>query len=334
MTGGQDHDRTRTHISQGTGSISTHRSIPGEAFHEGLRLDEIERQLKEELQEAGLAFLEGFVDACGDGDQGAAVSGEGAVLTRSETPQSRRYLSIFGELRIARYVYSSGSKKAIAYAPLDAKLGLPAGEISYVLEDFQQRLCVQTPYGKSTEDLKAILGTGVVVGTAEHMTQEMGEFAEAYRLSALTDEGTPPPENEGRVPGGGGRRQGSGHAEDAGRKSAGRKAGSECRKAGPGGGRVRRRLAGAPEESAPERSADRRKSGRGCSWKRSTSRREAEATAAAAGFGSPPNQEEEFAERRSRVPQGRNQEKPKADGVCGGGVHDCPFCADAGTDSE
>jgi hypothetical protein len=168
----------------------------GEAFDAGLRLDEIERQIKEELQEAGLAFLEGFVNACGDGDQGAAVSGEGAVLLRSETPQSRRYLSIFGELRIARYVYSSGSKKAIAYAPLDAKLGLPAGEISYVLEDFQQRLCVQTPYGKSTEDLKAILGTGVVVGTAEHMTQEMGEFAESYRLSALTDEGTPPPENE------------------------------------------------------------------------------------------------------------------------------------------
>jgi len=31
------------------------------------------------------------------------------------------------------------------------------------------------------------------------MTQEMGEFAEAYRLSALTDEGTPPPENEGQL---------------------------------------------------------------------------------------------------------------------------------------
>ena len=169
----------------------------GEAFCKGLRLDQVERQLKEDLREAGLAFLEGFIDASGDGDQGAAVSGEGSVLTRSETPQARRYLSIFGELSISRYVYTSGKKKLIEYSPLDAQLGLPAGEISYVLEDFQQRLCVQTPYGKSTEDLKAILGTGVVVGTAEHMTQEMGDFAEAYRLSALTDEGTPAPENEG-----------------------------------------------------------------------------------------------------------------------------------------
>lgn len=171
----------------------------GEALGKGLRLDEVERELKEELQAAGLAFLEGFVEASGDGDQGAAVSRGGTVLMRSEGPQRRRYLSIFGEVSIPRYVYSSGKKKAIEYAPLDAQLGLPSGEISYVLEDYQQRLCVQTPYGKSTEDLKAILGTGVVVGTAEHMTQEMGEFAEAYRLSALTDEGTPPPENEGQL---------------------------------------------------------------------------------------------------------------------------------------
>lgn len=168
----------------------------GEAFRKGLRLDQVERQLKEDLREAGLAFLEGFVGASGDGDQGPAVSGEGSVLTRSQTAQTRRYLSIFGELSISRYVYSGGKKKVIEYSPLDAQLGLPAGEISYVLEDFQQRLCVQTPYGKSTEDLKAILGTGVVVGTAEHMTQEMGEFARAFRLSALTDEGTPAPENE------------------------------------------------------------------------------------------------------------------------------------------
>lgn len=169
----------------------------GEAFRQGLRLDQVERQIKEDLREAGLAFLEGFIEASGDGDQGTALCGEGSVLTRCERPQARRYLSIFGELSISRYVYTSGKKKLIEYSPLDAQLGLPAGEISYVLEDFQQRLCVQTPYGKSTEDLKAILGTGVVVGTAEHMTQELGDFAEAYRLSALTDEGTPAPENEG-----------------------------------------------------------------------------------------------------------------------------------------
>lgn len=174
----------------------------GQALHRGLRLDQVERQLKEDLQKAGLAFLEGFVEASGNGDQGPAVTAEAAeerVLTRCEKPEPRRYLSIFGELQILRYVYRSGPKKAIEYSALDTQLGLPAGEISYVLEDFQQRLCVQSPYGKSTEDLKAILGTGVVVGTAEHMTQQMGSFAEGYRLLALTDKGTPPPEKEAEL---------------------------------------------------------------------------------------------------------------------------------------
>jgi len=170
-----------------------------EAFQSGLRMDQVERQLKTDLAAAGLAYLEEFVQAAGNGNQGETITAEERVLTRSETPLPRRYLSIFGELRISRYVYTAGQKKPIEYSPVDAKLGLPAGEVSYVLEDFQQRLCVQSPYGKSTEDLKEILGTGVAVGTAEHMTQQMGDFAETYRLSALTEEGTPPPEDEAEL---------------------------------------------------------------------------------------------------------------------------------------
>jgi hypothetical protein len=170
-----------------------------EALRNGLRMDEVERQLKTDLAEAGLAYLEEFVEASGDGDQGETVISKGRTLTRSKTPEPRRYVSIFGELSIPRYVYTAGKKKPIEYSPVEAKLGLPAGEISYVLEDFQQRLCVQSPYGKSTEDLKEILGTGVAVGTAEHMTQQMGDFAQTYRLSALTEEGTPPPEDEAEL---------------------------------------------------------------------------------------------------------------------------------------
>jgi len=171
----------------------------GQAVANGLSLDQVERQLKTDLATAGREFLQEFVEASGDGDQGETVSGNGRVLNRSETPQSRRYVSIFGDIEICRFVYSEGSKKAIEFAPLDARLGLPAGEISYVLEDFQQRLSVQGPYGKSTADLKEILGTGVAVGTAERMTRELGSFAEGFRLLALTDEETPVPEAEADI---------------------------------------------------------------------------------------------------------------------------------------
>jgi hypothetical protein len=167
-----------------------------DARRDGLRMDQIERQLKTHLAEAGMAFLQEHVEASGNGDQGKTVPCEGRVLRRSEEPQRRRYLSIFGELMIWRYVYSAGKKKPIEYAPLDAQLGLPAGEVSYVLEDFQQRLCVKSPFGKGVDDLKAILGTGMGIGTAEHMNQQMAPYAESYRLSALTDENTPQLEDE------------------------------------------------------------------------------------------------------------------------------------------
>jgi len=170
-----------------------------QAMEKSLRLDEIERHLKTELAAAGLAFLQEFVEASGDGDAGKTVTCEDRTLKRSSKRQRRRYQSIFGEVSIWRYVYTTGKKKPIEYAPLDAQLGLPRGEISYVLEDYLQRLCVQNPYGKSVKDLQEILGTGVAVGTAERMTQQLGNFAEEYRLRSLTDKGVPAPEDEAEL---------------------------------------------------------------------------------------------------------------------------------------
>jgi hypothetical protein len=169
------------------------------AHRDGLRLDEVERELHSRLAEEGLAFLQEYVEGAGDGDVGETVTWEERVLRRSETPQQRGYSSIFGQMGIARYVYSAGEKKRIEYAPLDARLGLPAGEVSYVLEDFQQRLSVKSPFAKGMEDLRAILGTAVSVATAERANQQMGYFAENYHLSALTEEGTPPAAEEGEL---------------------------------------------------------------------------------------------------------------------------------------
>jgi hypothetical protein len=90
------------------------------------------------------------------------------------------YLSIFGEVLVPRYVYAVRKGQKAEYVPLDSRLGLPAGENSYVLEEWQQRLCVKDAFGQSVEDLKAILGQGVSVGTAEDMNRSMAEHAEAF----------------------------------------------------------------------------------------------------------------------------------------------------------
>jgi len=166
-----------------------------QAGREGWRLDEIERQAMPELMRLGLEFLTGHVESQGDGDVGPEVTYDNRTLRRSEEPHARRYLSIFGEMSIPRYVYALREGQKAEYVPLDARLGLPAGENSYVLEEWQQRLCVKDAFGQSVEDLKAILGQGVSVRTAEGMNRSMAEHAETYRVT----QPLPPSEEEAEL---------------------------------------------------------------------------------------------------------------------------------------
>jgi hypothetical protein len=98
-------------------------------------------------------------------------------------------------MMIPRFVYAVREGQKAEYVPLDARLGLPAGDNSYVLEEWQQRLCVKDSFGQSVEDLKAILGQGVSVRTAESMNRNMAEYAEDYRVA----QPVPPAEEEGEL---------------------------------------------------------------------------------------------------------------------------------------
>jgi hypothetical protein len=138
-----------------------------------------------------LQMLRSFVAAHGDGDHGERVEREGKTLQRLAETHDKRYLSIFGELLIGRYVYGTREGQAIFWSPLDAALGLPEGENSYVLEDWLQRLCIQEAYGEAVESLRAWLGTTVSVRTAERMNREMSQDVDGFRGEAI-----PPAEEE------------------------------------------------------------------------------------------------------------------------------------------
>jgi hypothetical protein len=162
-----------------------------QAGEEGQRLDQVERSLFPQAMEMCLEMLRSFVEAHGDGDEGPQVEREGRTLDRLENLHNKRYLSVFGELIIPRYVYGTREGQAHEWKPLDAALGLPAGDNSYVLEDWLQRLCVKEAYGESVEDLRAWLGTTVSVRTAQRMNRDMSQYCESYRISqgmAATEE--------------------------------------------------------------------------------------------------------------------------------------------------
>lgn len=183
------------------------------ARREGRRIDEVERTVFAELLQVGFHLLSAFVKSAGDGDVGETLEigavavehascesgGERPVETRTlqrlSDPHTRRYVSIFGELTIARRVYGTREGQKIEAVPLDARLGLPAGDFSYVLEDWQQRLCVKESFGEGTCDLAELLGVAPTVRAAEVMNRQMAEFAPSFRL----DQPPPPAKEEGEL---------------------------------------------------------------------------------------------------------------------------------------
>jgi hypothetical protein len=179
---------------------------------DGRRIDEVERMVFAELLQMGFLLLEAFVKDAGDGDVGetmtvpaipadATTSSEEIgrpkvrTLRRLEEPHSRSYVSIFGKLTIQRRVYGTREGQQIEASPLDARLGLPAGDFSYVLEDWQQRLCLKESFSEATENLADLLGTSPSVRAAEVMNRKMAEFAPSFREG----EAPPPAEEEGEL---------------------------------------------------------------------------------------------------------------------------------------
>lgn len=162
-----------------------------QAVAEGERIDQAERTVFSALLAVGLTLLEAFVAAHGDGDQGAELVEDDHVLRRLPAAHTRRYLSIFGELMIARRVYARRAGQKIERAPLDAALGLPASDFSYVLEDWLQRLCVKESFDEAVTSLHALLGLAPSARAAEQMNQRMAADAEDFQVHQA-----PPPDAE------------------------------------------------------------------------------------------------------------------------------------------
>src|SRR5579859_5740126 len=161
------------------------------------RVDELERDLLRGLWRLGLALIEGYLASQGDGDVGETmpVPGRGTPLRRLPSKHERRYVSIFGALQVERWVYGTREGQRIEHVPLDARLGLPAGDFSYVLEDWSQRLCVKEAFAESASALESLLGISMSVRSLEAMNQRISAEAETFRAT----QAPPPAAEEGEL---------------------------------------------------------------------------------------------------------------------------------------
>jgi hypothetical protein len=149
----------------------------------GERVDVVERNVFQGLLKMGLDMLTEYIASAGDGNEGEVISREGRKIARLKTPKKRGYCSIFGRINLERYVYGSREKQRVQWVPLDAKLGMPAAEQSYVLEDLLQKLVGQLPYGEAIQRLEDFLGIKTGQRTAQAMASRLSAYNDSFRQS-------------------------------------------------------------------------------------------------------------------------------------------------------
>lgn len=117
------------------------------------------------------------IGSFGNGDVGPAIEIGGETLQR-QGEKSVDYLSVFGEIRIARMGYwKKGSPMVF---PLDAELNMPERKYSYLLSELCQHEAVDKAFGKSLDSVSKIFGINVSKLGMEKMVAETSRDFDAF----------------------------------------------------------------------------------------------------------------------------------------------------------
>jgi hypothetical protein len=108
------------------------------------------------------------------------IEHEGKQLHRLPERRVRPYVSAFGPTPFRRDVYATRETQRQEVVPLDAKLGLPEGNTSYLLQKWSGTKCVKESYQESRVTLLEILGFAPSVNCLEDMVARAAEHAEVY----------------------------------------------------------------------------------------------------------------------------------------------------------
>jgi hypothetical protein len=166
------------------------------AAEQGQPVHEVERGIWQRLLGLGHQALGLFFDRQGDGDLGPTLQlPDGRTAQRLEQRHPKDYRSVFGAFRLQRAVYGSREGQKIDLVPLDARLQLPAGDYSYLLQEWDQLLGVEQAFGRVAQTLGAILGLKQSVDSLEQQNRHLAEHVAAFREA----QPQPPAREEGEV---------------------------------------------------------------------------------------------------------------------------------------
>ena len=155
-----------------------------QSAQDGTSAHEVERGLFDKLLALGKTLFQAFLKLVGPGDFGASATlDDGRLVHRSQEQHTRRLLTVFGEFSVSRWVYAPYEKAKVELVPADQRLQLPASEVSYLLQEWDQLLGVEQAFGQVREVIKTILRLSQSVDTLERTNQQMAEAAPVFRDS-------------------------------------------------------------------------------------------------------------------------------------------------------
>lgn len=156
-----------------------------------LEIHEVEQGIYRKLLRLGRMLLELFVLAVGTGKTGESQIDKDGSVYRYLRDSACKYLSIFGEITIARAYYTKEGRKGLF--PLDARLNLPERKYSYVLQDWMTCKAVETSYERAAARLNRQLDLGLAHRPFQEVTRDCTTCVEEF-MDSLEP---PAPETEG-----------------------------------------------------------------------------------------------------------------------------------------
>jgi len=158
-----------------------------QATIQGKRIDVVEENLWDQMLSLGRLMMTSFVAGQGAGDLGPTLEYEGRILKRLDRLHAKPYMSVFGALPpIERTVYGTRETQKHELIPLDARLGLPESDYSYLLQQWSQSFCVKGSYKDAQSDLEQILRLRPSIRVLEDMNVSMSKDVQGFRSSQPT----------------------------------------------------------------------------------------------------------------------------------------------------
>src|SRR5262245_25113547 len=172
------------------------RAYVRDAAAQGVPAHEAERAIWQRILALGRAALGQLFALLGTGDLGDSVTlPDGRTCERLPELHTRRYVSIFGAFQLRRTAYGSREGQKIDFVPLDNRLQLPESPFSYVLQDWDQALCVEQAFAQAGSTVARMLNLKQSVDSLERLNAQMAEHVTAFR----EDRPRPDPDTEGEI---------------------------------------------------------------------------------------------------------------------------------------